>query len=145
VTELTNLPPSAVRRRAGQRQQTTLRMDDPVHGPVAAQRGPDGGVLPPRLDHIVDDLTLVNELLPAAVARATMWLDASNGINRDRRRLHVRRMVATSCTVPASVSTATISVGEGAPKDVAEFGDLPLGHLGGQDRLRSMEGAGPLV
>jgi hypothetical protein len=39
-------------------------MDDPVHGPVAAPHGPDGVVLPPRLDHIVDDLTPVNELPP---------------------------------------------------------------------------------
>jgi hypothetical protein len=26
-----------------------------------------------------------------------------------------------------------------------EFGDLPLGHRGGQDRLGAVEGAGPLV
>ena len=42
-------------------------------------------------------------------------------------------------------SAATISVGQGTAQGGAEFGGLPLGHLGRQDRLRSVEGAGPLV
>jgi hypothetical protein len=39
----------------------------------------------------------------------------------------------------------TISAGEGAAQGGAEFGDLLLGHLRRQDRLRPVEGAGPLV
>jgi hypothetical protein len=42
-------------------------------------------------------------------------------------------------------SAATISLGQGTAQGGGEFGDLLLGHLGRQDRLRPVEGAGPLV
>ena len=42
-------------------------------------------------------------------------------------------------------SAAASSVGVGPAQGGAELGDLPLGHPGRQDRLRPVEGAGPLV
>src|SRR5262245_36089564 len=40
---------------------------------------------------------------------------------------------------------ATTSLAQGTAQGGGEFGDLPLRHLGGQDGLRAMERAGPLV
>lgn len=53
------------------------------------------------------------------------------------------------CGVEAVVWSAatrpTASLGQGAAQGGGEFGDLPLRHLGRQDRVRPVEGAGPLV
>lgn len=42
-------------------------------------------------------------------------------------------------------SLISTSLGKCAVQGCGEFGDLPLRHLGGQNRLRAMECAGPLV
>src|SRR5215217_7782128 len=42
-------------------------------------------------------------------------------------------------------SIVTTSLGQGTAQGRAEFGELPLRYLGGQDRLRAVERYGPLV
>ncbi len=83
--------------------------------------------------------TIIDGTRPAA--------DVANAIlaaAREDRPDTASGMVAGSAPSRAGTPSA-ISAGEGTAQGDAEFGDLPLGHLGRQDRLRPVERAGPLV